>query len=71
MWILTQDKKNLVNSDEVKNFSVNANFMSKKKSAIVTDLLVLGAYDDDKISKDELLNLKDALTSGKEYYEMP
>ncbi len=72
MWIMTQGKKGIVNSDETASIVVTQN-IGKKKGAIVSypNNIILGYYDTKKIAFDELENLLNALKSDEKTYQMP
>lgn len=73
MWIMTQDKKRIVNTDELRSIEVADNILSKKKSSLAglsagsATGIALGVYDDEKIALDELGELFDALDNDDTY----
>ena len=72
MWIMTQGKKGLINSDECTAICVSGN-IGKKKAAVTASpsLAVLGYYDDEKCAIDEIENLAEAIKRDEKFYQMP
>jgi hypothetical protein len=74
---MTQDKKKIVNTDELRSVEVADNILSKKKSSLFglsaggATGVTLGIYDNEKIALDELAKLFDALDNNDDTYEMP
>lgn len=73
MWIMTQGKKGIVNTDETQTIYVTPNALSKKKAAVMAypSNTALGYYDDEKCAIDELEKLCEAIKNNEIFYEMP
>ena len=72
MWIMTQGKKGIINSEICESICVSGN-MGKKKSCIISypSNTILGYYDTEKIAIDELENIFNAINKGENSYQMP
>ncbi len=72
MWIMTQGKKGIINSESCESICVSSN-MGKKKACIISypSNTILAYYDTEKIAIDELDNIFNAINEGKKSYIMP
>lgn len=72
MWIMIQEKKAMVNTDECTTIYVTQS-LGKKKGAIIAapSLTTLGVYTDEKCALCELENLSEAIKAGEKFYQMP
>lgn len=74
MYVLSQDKKQLINCDNQKfaGFQINK-AIGKKGSYSITDIddmCVFGKYEEEKQADLELQRLADAIKNGEQFYEM-